>query len=244
MRSSTSCIRWAIIVVVVSLTSFSSPAAAGQGSGASIIGQVTDQSGAVLPGVTVTATSPALQVPQVTDVTNELGEYRLAPLPIGVYEVAFDLSGFRAAQRQNVRLTVGFTARIDVSLGLATVAESITVAGAAPVVDVASTSGSTLFTQEVLQGHSDIPKFAYQPVEPGARRAQHSRCRWKSDRGEPVGSCVRAERPGVVHDRGGFDDPHGCRRGRWQLLGLPDARRGARPEPRNRCGVSDARCSD
>ena len=50
------------------------PAIAGQGQEASIIGQVTDESGAILPGVTVTATSPALQVPQVTDVTNERGE--------------------------------------------------------------------------------------------------------------------------------------------------------------------------
>ena len=66
-------------------------------------------------------------------------------------EVAFELSGFRPAQRQDVRLTVGFTARIDVALGLATVAETVTVAGTAPVVDVASTSGSTLFTQEMLE---------------------------------------------------------------------------------------------
>ena len=123
----------------------------GQGTPASIIGQVTDQSGAVLPGVTVTATSPALQVPQVTAVTNDLGEYRLAPLPIGVYEVAFELGGFQPVRRQDIRLTVGFTARIDVQLGLATVAESVTVSGAAPVVDVSSTSGSTLLTNEILQ---------------------------------------------------------------------------------------------
>jgi hypothetical protein len=58
---------------------------------ATIIGQVTDGSGGVLPGVTVTATSPALQVPQVTDVTNERGEYRLTPLPIGTYEVDYVL---------------------------------------------------------------------------------------------------------------------------------------------------------
>ena len=50
---------------------------------ASIIGQVTDATGAVLPGVTVTATSPALQVKQVVDVTNESGEYRLTPRPLG-----------------------------------------------------------------------------------------------------------------------------------------------------------------
>ena len=97
MRSSTPCVRWSLSVasvILISLVSFSSPAA-GQGGDASIIGQVTDQSGAVLPGVTVTATSPALQVPQMTAVTNELGEYRLAPLPVGVYQVAYDLSGFQ-----------------------------------------------------------------------------------------------------------------------------------------------------
>jgi len=152
MRS-TSSVRCGLLFMLVSLFlfPFASSAAAGQGTVASIIGQVTDQSGAVLPGVTVTATSPALQVGQVTGVTNEVGEYRLAPLPIGVYELAFELAGFRPAQRQNVRLTVGFTAKIDQSLGLATVAETVTVSGAAPVVDVSATSGSTLLTRETLQ---------------------------------------------------------------------------------------------
>jgi carboxypeptidase family protein len=122
-----------------------------QGTSASIIGRITDQTGAVLPGVTVTATSPALQVPQMTAVTNELGEYRLAPLPIGTFEVSFDLQGFAAARRQDIRLTVGFTARLDVVLGVASVGETVTVSGAAPIVDVATTSGSTMLTNEQLQ---------------------------------------------------------------------------------------------
>src|SRR5688572_29595648 len=122
-----------------------------QATEANIIGQVTDESGAVLPGVTVTATSPALQVPQVSDVTNAQGEYRLAPLPIGTYTVQYELAGFGAARRENVRLTVGFTARMDISLGVATVQESVTVSGAAPVVDVTSTATTTLLTQEVLE---------------------------------------------------------------------------------------------
>ena len=151
MRISLSDVRWGLVLVLISLVALASSSAAAAQSTATILGQVTDQSGAALPGVTVTATSPALQVPQVTDVTNELGEYRLAPLPIGEYEVAFDLASFRPAQRQNVRLTVGFTARIDVSLELGSVAETLTVSGAAPVVDVASTAGTTLFTQEMLE---------------------------------------------------------------------------------------------
>ncbi len=150
MRTRTSDVRGGLVALLVSLVTIAGSPAAGQGSGASILGQVTDQSGAVLPGVTVTATSPALQVPQVTAVTNDVGEYRLSPLPIGVYAVAFELSGFRPAQRPDIRLTVGFTARIDVQLGLASVAETVTVSGASPLVDVASTAGSTLLTREVL----------------------------------------------------------------------------------------------
>ncbi|MBF8301326.1 MAG: TonB dep Rec protein [Acidobacteria bacterium] len=125
-------------------------AIAGQAQEASIIGQVTDASGAVLPGVTVMATSPALQVPQVTDVTNERGEYRLTPLPIGTYAVQYELQGFGTLRRQDIRLTTGFTARVDVALNVGALAESITVSGAAPVVDVASTSGRTQLTRETL----------------------------------------------------------------------------------------------
>ena len=62
-----------IAAALILATALTHSPAAGQGSGASIIGQVTDESGAVLPGVTVTATSPALQVPHITSVTNELG---------------------------------------------------------------------------------------------------------------------------------------------------------------------------
>src|SRR5262245_14485042 len=91
------------------------PALAGQGaaSPAGIAGVVSDNTGAVLPGVTVTATGPALQVPSVVAVTDERGEYRLSPLPIGVYTVVFELSGFQNVRREGIKLTVGFTARVD-----------------------------------------------------------------------------------------------------------------------------------
>src|SRR5204863_8288268 len=77
---------------------------------ASIIGQVTDDTGAVLPGVTVIATSPSLQVKQVVDVTNERGEYRLTPLPLGSYIVEYQLEGFQTVRRADLRITAGFTA--------------------------------------------------------------------------------------------------------------------------------------
>jgi hypothetical protein len=78
----------------ISLFPLAAPATAGQGvaNPAGIIGQVTDGTGAVLPGVTVTATSPALQVPSVVTVTDERGDYRLSPLPIGIYTVTYELA--------------------------------------------------------------------------------------------------------------------------------------------------------
>ena len=121
------------------------------GTGATITGQVTDESGAVLPGVTVTATSPVLQVPDVTAVTDERGEYRLTPLPIGTYTVTYELNGFQTSRRDGVRLTVGFTARLDVALSVGSIQETVTVSGAAPLVDVASTTPTTQLTRETLE---------------------------------------------------------------------------------------------
>ena len=137
------------VLTIFIATVFSAPAAA-QGTEASIIGRVTDQSGAVLPGVRVTAASPALQAGQVTGETNEVGEYRLSPLPIGVYEVAYELSGFQSVRRQEIRLTVGFTARVDVQLRVGAVGETLTVSSEAPVVDVAASTPSTVLTKEVI----------------------------------------------------------------------------------------------
>ena len=90
--------------------------AAGQ-QDASIIGVVQDDSGGVLPGVTVTASSPALQTRELAVVTDGQGEYRLRPLPIGTYDVTYSLSGFQSVKREGVRLTVGFSAKLDVNKG-------------------------------------------------------------------------------------------------------------------------------
>src|SRR4029077_5958887 len=139
--------------LVVGLALLSAPAMAGQGAGnpAGITGVVTDTSGAVLPGVTVTATSPALQVPSVTGVSDDRGEYRLSPLPIGVYTILFELSGFQSVRREGVRLTVGFTARVDSEMSVGALAETITVSAASPLVDTTSTATSTELTKEQVE---------------------------------------------------------------------------------------------
>ena len=80
--------------------------AAGQQE-AMIYGVVTDESGAVLPGVTVTATSPALQVPSMAAVSGPDGAYRLTPMPIGIYQLDYALQGFQTVRHQNLRLPRG-----------------------------------------------------------------------------------------------------------------------------------------
>src|SRR5262245_16521471 len=116
-----------------------------------ITGQVRDESGAVLPGVTVKASSPVLQLKEVTDVTNVQGEYRITPLPIGTYTVLYTLDGFTTMRQEDVRLDLGATVRLDITLKLGALAETLTVSGAAPVVDVTATSASTQFTRETLE---------------------------------------------------------------------------------------------
>jgi hypothetical protein len=141
---------WFIPLSFFVVLSAAGPAEARQETQASIIGQAKDQSGAVLPGVTVTATSPSLQVQSVTAVTNVLGEYRLTPLPIGTYRVVYELPGFQTIQREGLRLTAGFVAKQDVVLNVGGVAESVTVTGAGNVVDTTSTTTATNFTAETL----------------------------------------------------------------------------------------------
>jgi hypothetical protein len=117
---------------------------------ASIVGIVTDESGGVLPGVTVTATSPALQVGSIAAVTDAHGEYRLTALPIGTYSATYTLSGFSTVRRSDIVLTASFAAKLDVQMKVGDLQETVTVTGASPVVDVVSTTSATRLTRETL----------------------------------------------------------------------------------------------
>ena len=142
---------WASVAAALCSLVLASTVASGQTTEASIVGQLKDESGAVLPGVTVTATSEALQVGSMSAVTDERGEYRLTPLPIGLYQVTYELTGFQGIRNENIRLTVGFTARMDVILKVGSLEENVTVSAVSPVVDVSSTNAATQFTQEMLE---------------------------------------------------------------------------------------------
>ena len=117
-------------------------AADAQGGGASstgtISGKVTDASGGVLPGVSVTATSPSLMGVQ-TAVTDAGGAYRFPALPPGIYAVTYELAGFNTVKRENIQISLGFTATVNVELAVATLQETVTVTGESPVIDTTAT---------------------------------------------------------------------------------------------------------
>jgi hypothetical protein len=120
-----------------------------QGMG-SIFGKVTDSSGGVVPGVTVTVTGTGLQAPRVA-VTTETGAYQFPNIPIGTYSVAFELQGFKKATRPNIVIVAGFNAPIDQSLAVGAMSEEVTVSGASPVVDTKRTITGATFDLDVLE---------------------------------------------------------------------------------------------
>jgi hypothetical protein len=117
---------------------------------ASIAGVVRDTSGAVLPGVSVEASSPALieKVRSVT--TNEAGQYRIENLRPGVYTVTFTLSGFSTVKREAIELSGTFVATVNAELRVGAVEETVTVTGESPVVDVQSSNRERVLTAEVI----------------------------------------------------------------------------------------------
>lgn len=115
-----------------------------------LTGNVTDTTGASLPGVTVEVRSPALQGVR-SGVTGTDGAYRFALLPPGTYEVRFALDGFAPEARNNVRIALGKDATVDVSLKPAAVSAELTVIAAAPVLDTTSTTVGTNLDQRAIE---------------------------------------------------------------------------------------------
>jgi hypothetical protein len=115
-----------------------------------IAGVVKDTTGAVLPGVTVEASSPALIEKVRTVVTDGEGLYKLVDLRPGTYTVTFTLAGFSTLKRDAIDLPSNFTATVNAELRVGTLEETLTVAGAAPVVDVQTTTQTTVMSKSVL----------------------------------------------------------------------------------------------
>lgn len=130
--------KWAASALLVF-----SVAGLAQGPTAEISGAAQDPSGAVLAGVVVTVTNPATNT-QRTSTTNAAGTYSLPALPPGVYNMKAELTGFSAQTRNGIELQVGQVARIDISLQVGNVTESVNVTGGAPVLDTETTSIGTV----------------------------------------------------------------------------------------------------
>lgn len=134
-------------------------------------GRVSDTSEAALPGVSVSVSGPA-QMGVRTTITDEQGGYRLPGLAPGTYRLAYELAGFSTTYREGIEIAVGFTATVNVSLGVASLEESVTVQGASPVVDAMATRIQTNYTAERL---ASIPNsrdiWAIMAASPGVRQA-------------------------------------------------------------------------
>ena len=118
--------------------------------GSGISGAARDASGGVLPGVTVTASSPVLIEGSRSAVTDANGQFQIIDLRPGDYVVTFTLPGFKTVRREGIRLTAAFTATITAELEVGQIEESITVTGESPLVDVRSTVSQSVMNRETL----------------------------------------------------------------------------------------------
>jgi hypothetical protein len=115
-----------------------------------LAGTVRDQSGGVLPGVTVEAASPALIEKVRTAVTDDNGQYRIPGLNPGTYSLTFRLSGFSLVRRENIELGGTATLTIPIEMRVGALQETITVTEETPVVDVQNAQRETVLSAEVV----------------------------------------------------------------------------------------------
>jgi hypothetical protein len=156
-------------VVLCALALMMAPRAGAQITQGRLAGTVTDAQGAVLPGVTVTVTSPALIGSQST-VTQPDGRYLFPALPSGTYRLTFELSGFQRLIRENAQVVLGQTISIDTQLALASLAESVTVTGDSPIIDITTTKvGSDLKGEALVAVPNSTDVWGALSESPGVR---------------------------------------------------------------------------
>lgn len=152
--------------VMVALLVLVGATAYGQGVQTGVLtGTVSDADGLVLPGVTVTVTSPALQGSR-TDVTDENGVYSVRGLPPGQYTLQFELSGMRTVQAEQ-RVDLGLTARVDARLQLASVTETVQVTAELPTLVTSTTGGANYRLEEIDRLASQRTVQAIAELAPG-----------------------------------------------------------------------------
>src|SRR6267378_3540741 len=143
-RSGTFLASLAVITAYLALAPGSACAQSG------FAGTVKDTTGAVLPGVTVEASSPALIEGRRSAVTDEKGQYKIVDLRPGTYTVTFTLPGFSTLKREAIELAANFTAPLNVELEVGGVAETVTVTGETPLVDTQSATNQQVLPLQLV----------------------------------------------------------------------------------------------
>lgn len=139
----------AVLAALVAVLGILAMPVAAQTGGGNVEGRVVDESGAVLPGVTVTATNTSTGLSR-QDVTGGDGSFRLASLPVGSYTVVFELAGFGTVTQEKLQVNVASTRSMDVTMKQAKVEETITVTADAPLIETTPSIG-TVVSQEELE---------------------------------------------------------------------------------------------
>lgn len=134
------------VAIVGSATAFA------QTGGSAIVGTVRDETRGSLPGVGVTAESPALIGRAKSTVTGPSGEYQIVDLRPGSYTITFTLPGFKTVRREGIDLSTSFTASVNVTMAVGALEETLTIVGESPLVDVRSAASETALRQELLEG--------------------------------------------------------------------------------------------
>jgi len=118
----------------------------------SILVRAMDEQGAMMPGVTITISSPVLVAGTMSGVTDASGVYRFPSLVPGTYTVKIELAGFQTINRENIAVLVGQTTPVEFSMKVASLAENITVTGASPTVDTTSATVAVNLSEQLIQG--------------------------------------------------------------------------------------------
>jgi hypothetical protein len=162
-----------------------------------IAGAVRDETGAVLPGVTVEAASPALIEKVRTAVTDGAGLYSIVDLRPGVYTVTFTLGGFSTFRREELQLPASFTATVNAEMRVGSIEETVTVSGVSPLVDVQNVTKATVYSHEILDALPTVrlPQ-SYVPYLPGVQGAiigaQHTQSNTLAIHGGRTGEYLTA----------------------------------------------------
>ena len=144
--------RRTVTVGVLLLVFAATIPAAAQVQTGSILVRAIDEQGAVVPGITITISSPVLVAGTMTAATDAGGVYRFPSLVPGTYAIRMELSGFQTINRENIAVLVGQTTPVDFQMKVASLAENVTVTGASPTVDTTSANVNVNLSEQLIQG--------------------------------------------------------------------------------------------